>query len=65
MLGDFKSTNPATVTAAQWKRVQEWVISPNIDELKYRDDFTKQEFIDFCSGRFAIIRDQLLKNLGY
>ena len=65
MLGDFKDLNPPTVTADEWSRVQKWVISPKIETIKYRDDFTKQEFIDFCSARFKVIRDKVLSNLGY
>ena len=65
MLGDFKATNPSSVTADQWKRVQDWVLSPDIDTIKDRTDFTKTEFIDFCAKRFQVIRDRLLQNLGY
>lgn len=65
MLGDFKATNPASVTELQWARVQEWVIEPDIGSLKYRSDFTKVEFIQFCTTRFEAIRDRLLANLGY
>lgn len=65
MLGDFKATNPASVSAAQWVRVQDWVITPEINTLKYRNDFTKAEFIQFCSDRFEVIKNRLLKNLGY
>ena len=66
MLGDFKKiANVEEVTPAQWSRIQEWLIYPQVEEILQRSDLTKAEFIDFCEDRFKRIKAQLLRNLGY
>ena len=66
MLGDFKVITPeAEVSIAQWKRIQEWLIYPQVEDVLQRDDLTKAEFIIFCEERFKRIKSRLLANLGY
>ena len=66
MLGDFKaSPKGSEVTAAEWSRIQEWLISPNVEDIKHRADFTKEEFVEFCNGRFVSLKSKLLTQLGY
>lgn len=66
MLGDFKAITPETeVSTAQWGRIQEWLIHPQVEEVLQRDDLTKQEFVAFCEERFKRIKAKLLANLGY
>ena len=38
---------------------------PQVKELRHRTDLTKQEFIEFCSARFEVIKHNLLSQLGY
>ena len=66
MLGDYKLiASEVDVSGAQWKRIQEWLIHPQVEEIRHRNDFTKQEFIEFCSARFEVIKNKLLSQLGY
>jgi hypothetical protein len=66
MLGDYKAeTGFKEVTEFQWQRIQEWLINPEVEELKYRPNFTKHDFLDFCTSRFEVIKKQLLVQLGY
>lgn len=66
MLGDYKLiANTQDVSIGQWSRIQEWLIHPQVEDLKYRGDFTKNEFIEFCSMRFSVIKERLLSQLGY
>ena len=66
MLGDFKVITPeAEVSTAQWNRIQEWLIYPQVEDVLQRDDLTKAEFIVFCEERFKRIKSRLLANLGY
>ena len=66
MLGDYKLiASEVDVSGAQWKRIQEWLIHPQVEEIRHRNDLTKQEFIEFCSARFEVIKDKLLSQLGY
>ena len=66
MVGDFKKiANVEEVTPAQWSRIQEWLIYPQVEEILQRADLTKAEFIVFCEDRFKRIKAQLLTNLGY
>ena len=66
MLGDYKLVaSDADVSGAQWNRIQEWLIHPQVEDLRHRDDLTKQEFIEFCSARFEVIKRKLLSQLGY
>jgi hypothetical protein len=66
MLGDYKLiASEEDVSDAQWSRIQEWLIHPQVEELRHRADLTKQEFIEFCSARFEVIKQKLLSQLGY
>ena len=66
MLGDFrKSPKGAEVSEAEWKRIQEWLITPKLEEIEYRADFTKEEFVEFCNQRFMKLKERLLAQLGY
>jgi hypothetical protein len=66
MLGDYKLiASEEDVTDAQWGRIQEWLIHPQVEELRHRSDLTKQEFIEFCTARFEVIKQKLLSQLGY
>ncbi len=66
MLGDFKkSLRGNEVTGPEWQRIQEWLIIPNVQDISFRADFTKEEFIDFCNMRFAKLKQQLMGQLGY
>jgi hypothetical protein len=66
MLGDYQLVAPTSdVNLHQWSRIQDWLIHPKIEDLKSRPDFTREEFIEFCKSRFAVIRDKLLSQLGY
>jgi hypothetical protein len=66
MLGDFKAITPeAEVSTAQWTRIQEWLIHPQVEDVLQRNDLTKAEFVEFCEERFKRIKSRLLANLGY
>jgi hypothetical protein len=66
MLGDYKLiASEEDVSDAQWIRIQEWLIHPQVEELRHRSDLTKQEFIEFCTARFEVIKQKLLSQLGY
>ncbi len=66
MLGDYRLVaTESDVTSAQWGRIQDWLIHPKIEQLRTRTDLTREEFVEFCSSRFAVIRDRLLTQLGY
>lgn len=66
MLGDYKlRATEEDVSAAQWTRIQEWLVHPKVEDLVHRNDFTKEEFIEFCSARFAVLKSKLLSQLGY
>jgi vacuolar-type H+-ATPase subunit F/Vma7 len=66
MLGDFKNSSKGSeVTDAEWSRIQEWLINPSVQDIKHRADFTKEEFIAFCDGRFVSLKSKLLSQLGY
>lgn len=66
MLGDYKLVAPESeVSANQWQRIQEWLIYPKIEEIKFRNSLTREDFIKFCSLRFKAIRDRVLMQLGY
>lgn len=66
MLGDYKLiASEEDVSVAQWNRIQEWLIHPQVEELRHRTELTKQEFIEFCSARFEVIKERLLVQLGY
>ena len=66
MLGDFKlATTEEEVSSAQWIRIQEWLIYPEVEKVVQRNDLTKEQFIAFCEERFKQIKTRLLTNLGY
>ena len=66
MLGDFKAITPESeVSTAQWTRIQEWLIHPQVEDVLQRNDLTKAEFVEFCEERFKRIKSRLLANLGY
>ena len=58
-------TPEAEVSTAQWARIQEWLIHPQVEEVLQRNDLTKVEFVKFCEDRFKRIKSRLLANLGY
>ncbi len=66
MLGNYReTTSESDVSTQDWNRIQEWLIEPKVEEILFRSDFSKEEFIAFCSKRFEKLKIRLLRQLGY
>ena len=65
MLGDYKSDTSSELDDAAWNSIQKLVIWPQVEELKFEKDLTKETYIQFCKERFVELKRILLKEVGF
>jgi hypothetical protein len=65
MLGDYKSDSSSELDEANWNSIQKLVIWPQVEELKFEKDLTKETYIQFCKDRFVELKRILLKEVGF
>jgi hypothetical protein len=66
MLGDYKTSEAGLALEPRvWDQIQKFVIWPNLDNLKFESDLTKESYIKFCKERFVELKKILLKDVGF
>jgi hypothetical protein len=66
MLGDYKTSEPGVALGARaWEQIQKFVIWPNVQDLKFEKDLTKESYLQFCKDRFLELKRILLKEVGF
>lgn len=63
-LGDFLSTPKGKQTSlADLDRLQAFVITPDIHEIRVDPDMTRESYAEFCRSRFEVVAKQLVTGL--
>jgi hypothetical protein len=66
MLGDYKTSEAGLALEPRvWDQIQKFVIWPNLDNLKFESNLTKESYIKFCKERFVELKKILLKEVGF
>ena len=65
MLGDYKSDRGRDLDTSTWERIQKFVIWPQVEDLQFGKDLTKETYIEFCKSRFVELKKIILKEVGF
>lgn len=66
MLGDYMASDSGIAMEARaWEQIQKFVIWPNVQDLKFEKDLTKESYLQFCKDRFLELKKILLKEVGF
>lgn len=63
MLGDYLNSLESEKNPDELKKIQEWVISPLLDDLKLSDELDKEHFQRFCRARMEPMISRLVVSI--